>query len=869
MSVLDYIRFYREQGFNLIPLGFRTKKPVIDWKELQERMITDEEIQRYWGNEDVKYNVGIMCGKISGNLVVIDFDSEESFHKFFGNDNHNIYTVKSGREEGGAGYHVYFRTKTPVRSLDAYNEKNKKEISLKAEGSYVVAPPSIHPDTGRQYQIINKVLPIPVREEEDFREFFRELVERKGYRVKGHRDIIHIEELLKGVKEGNRDNSLLYLLTFLRRAKVEKKKALELAKKWNQRNQPPLPESDVEYKTDYVYSHEPYKYKFSIDPGLAVISDDLEIREIEISPEDITVSGRRRTEEGRLPVSGDIIEIPGEDDYVVLGKEAVQYVYVKENGDKVKETPKTVITGLFRINRRYDIDGATFFDVSTERRLKVVSMDSLLKLLKSEGKVVKSSMLSDVVSAIASNVKEVEKGHSAIGIYEKEDGGLEVCLSPIPITDEQQIVQLELKDAINYKARREDIERYVTYMGFFYPHEMLPVLGSAVMSPFSQIIKLLHIIFPILYLWGKHKNIGKSITVRTFTQGLYGLSMASADRLQSEFRFNEIMDSACLPRGFDEGEKLNFDKMVVIREACENPLISSRGKPDLTQVRYHSRLTPIFTGNDVKAKRPETLKRMFIIHFNEYRTESEEYEANSKKIRDLLKNLKPVGFELMRFSCQVIKTKENLYNLIRAITNRLTEVYKFEDVTKSESWSVVYLGLVLWHRFCKKHGIDWKLPTPAEFAEKVIRRIEGSTWGEVEEAAIAFRDWFEGWLVKNTVNEKDETGLAMKQIKGEGKIIKSGFIENSKGEKIFGYWITNTVLQEYTRDARAMDLPPITNLKRLAESVSQTFDIPIDKIADEDTGKRKKLSEEIQRAATFIPVEDRIMEIQRGEEAEK
>jgi len=856
VSVLSYIQEYREQGFNLVPLKFRDKVPTVKWDEFQQREITEEEIKKYWNGEE-RHNIGIVCGKISGNLTVIDFDTVEAFEKFFGKDNNGIYAVKTGR-----GVHVYYRTKRPVKTLKVLNKNGQEEITLKGEGGYVVAPPSVHP-SGVQYEVMNKVLPIPQREEEDFREFFRELAEKMGYRVQGRRETIKIEEILKGVKEGNRDNSLLYLLTFFRRAKVEKKKALELVKKWNQRNQPPLPESDVEYKVDYVYNMDkPYKYKFSIDPELAVISDDLEIREIEISPDDITVSGRRRTEEeGRLPVSGDIIEIPGEDDYVVLGKEAVQYVYVKENGEKVKETPKTVITGFFRINKRFDIDGTTFFDVSTERRLKVVSMDSLLKLLKSEGKVVKSSMLSDVVSAIASNVKEVEQGHSAVGIYEKEDGSLEVCLSPIPITDEQQIVLLELKDAINYKARAEDIQRYITYMGFFYPYEMLPVLGSAVMSPFSQIIKQLHIIFPILYLWGKHKNIGKSITVRTFTQGLYGLSMASADRLQSEFRFNEIMDSACLPRGFDEGEKLNFDKMVVIREACENPLISSRGKPDLTQVRYHSRLTPIFTGNDVKAKRPETLKRMFIIHFDEFRAESEEYEENSKKIRDLLKNLKPVGFQLMEFSCQVIKTKENLYNLIRAITNRLTEVYKFEDVTKSESWAVIYMGLVLWHKFCKKYGINWELPKPEEFAEKVIRRVEGSTWGEVEEAAIAFRDWFEGWLVKNTVYNKDETGLAIKRIKGEDKIIKYEFVENSKGEKIFGYWITNTVLQEYTRDARAMDLPPISNLKRLAESVSQTFDIPIEKIAREKGGMPKWIGSKT-RIATFIPVEDREMEAQ-------
>ena len=834
-EISEYVSEYRERGLNLVPLKFRDKVPVVKWDEFQRRLITEEEIRKYW-NGEIKHNIGIVCGAISGNLAVIDFDTREAFYKFFGENNNSIYTVKAGR-----GVHVYFRTKRPVKTLKILNGEGREEIILKGEGSYVVAPPSVHP-SGAQYEILNKI-PIPQRDEEDFREFFRELAEKKGYKVRGQREVIVIEEILKGVNEGHRDNSLLYLLTFLRRAGLEEQRAFELAKQWNQRNHPPLPISDVEYKLRYVYSHEPYRYRFSLNPKTVTISDDLEIRDISnsITYDEIT-RGTSGVTETRKIKDGEIIEIPGENDYVFLGKNVVQYVYVNENGKKVTETPKSVISGFFRINKRYDIDGFTYFDVSTERRLKVVSMDSLLKLLKSEGKVLKGRMLSDVVGIIASSVKEVEQGHSTIGIYEKEGNGeLEVCLTPIPVTDEQQIVQLELKDAISYRATKEDIEIYISYMEFFHPYEVLPVLGLAVMSPFSLIIKSFHIILPILYLWGKHRNIGKSKTVQVFTEGFYGLGMASADRLLSEFRFNEIMNSACLPKGFDEGEKINFDKMVVIREACENQMISSRGRPDLTQVRYYSRLTPFFTGNDVKAKRPETLKRMFIVHFDEYRANTKEYEANAKKLEDLINSLNPVGFELMKFVCNSVKTKENLYNLIRKTRDLLLKVYRFEDVTKSWSWGTCYLGLVLWRRFCKKYGVDWKLPTPAEFAEKVIKNIESSTWEEVEEIATAFRDWFDGWLE----NKREKTGLA-----------EHGFVENNKGGMVSGYWITNTVLQEYKKDAKGKDMPPISNLKRLAESISQTFDIPIERIAGEKGGKVCWIKGK-SRVATFIPTEDK------------
>jgi len=792
MSVIsEYINEYREQGLNLVPLKFRDKVPVVKWDEFQTREITEQEIEKYWNGEE-KHNIGIVCGKISRNLVVIDFDTTEAFYRFFGENNNSIYTVKTGR-----GIHVYFRTKKPVKTLRILNDEGKEEITLKGEGSYVVAPPSLHP-SGVQYKILNKV-PIPVREEEDFREFFRELAEKKGFKVQGQREIIEIEQILKGVNEGHRDNSLLYLVTFMRRAGVEQDRAIELAKKWNQRNHPPLPTSDIEYKVRYVYSHEPYKYRFNVNPRTVMITDELEIKDIA----DEILHSTNTKETSKVPEiktdkREDIIEIPGEDDYIVLGKDVIQYVHVKEGSDgEVKETAKSVISGFFRINKRYDIDGFTYFDVSTERRLRVVSMDSLLRLLKSEGKVLKNRMLTDVVGIIASNVKEVEQGHSAIGIYEKEGNSkLEVCLTPIPITDEQQNIQIELKEAIEYNVKREDIEKYISYMDFFHPYEMLPILGLAVMSPFSLIIKSFHIIVPILYLWGKHRNIGKSRTIQVFSEGFYGVSLASAEKLESDFRFNEIMNSACLSKGFDEGEKINFDKMVVIREACENPMISSRGRPDLTQIRYYSRLVPFFTGNDVKAKRPETLKRMFIVHFDEYRTENKEYKEKAEQLEDIVNSLNPVGFELMKFTCKVIGTKENLYRLIKKSRDLLLKVTRFDDITKSWSWGTCYLGLILWHKFCKKYQIHWAVPNPKEFAEKVIQKIERTTWGEVEESATAFRDWFDGWLEKRTTWEKDEGGLLTKQIKGENEIFKFDIIQNNKGEEVSGYWITNTVLQE-------------------------------------------------------------------------
>lgn len=129
---------YRERGWSPIPLKIRSKAPKLpkDHKFLSRRA-TDEEFASF----DFRHNVGIVAGKVSRVIVLDDDDGGETLRK---NGWHTpaTITVKTSR-----GYQYYFRC--PEEGFPTFDVADKLEV--RGDGSYVVAPPSVHP-SGSVYE---------------------------------------------------------------------------------------------------------------------------------------------------------------------------------------------------------------------------------------------------------------------------------------------------------------------------------------------------------------------------------------------------------------------------------------------------------------------------------------------------------------------------------------------------------------------------------------------------------------------------------------------------------------------------------------------------------------------------------------------
>src|SRR3990172_8545079 len=148
INTVDYALFYAAKGWRVFPCQPHDKLPAIKWKEgctIQPDMI------RAWWKENPEYNVGIVTGGRSG-IIVLDVDpehgGEESLLALVADLGQLSTTPES--LTGGGGRHLLFAH--PGVEITNSAGRLGPGLDIRGDGGYIVAPPSIHPDTGRTYE---------------------------------------------------------------------------------------------------------------------------------------------------------------------------------------------------------------------------------------------------------------------------------------------------------------------------------------------------------------------------------------------------------------------------------------------------------------------------------------------------------------------------------------------------------------------------------------------------------------------------------------------------------------------------------------------------------------------------------------------
>lgn len=138
---------YFYEGLSTIPLT--GKRASISWMPFQETIAIPSTIHD-WAKSGKLHNVGIVCGDVSKNLVVMDLDGQAAIETFERQFPYllDTFTVLTG---SGKGKHLYFHVDDlPPTTRLIY--PNHQAIELRANGCYVVAPPSLHPVTHAAYR---------------------------------------------------------------------------------------------------------------------------------------------------------------------------------------------------------------------------------------------------------------------------------------------------------------------------------------------------------------------------------------------------------------------------------------------------------------------------------------------------------------------------------------------------------------------------------------------------------------------------------------------------------------------------------------------------------------------------------------------
>lgn len=203
-ELMDSALKYAEAGFAVFPLIPRGKVPATA-HGFKDATRDTEQIRKWW-TEIPDCNIGIATGQASGGLVVIDVDDGHGDGR--GSDSMYDWEHANGKLPdtvtcitGSGGYHYYY--------YDAERFGNRSgllhNVDVRAEGGYVVAPPSVHPNGNRyEWDAMSELGTVPIpHDDPQVRKFLAPIRKRDERAVSDNPAVF---------PEGERTDSLIRLV---------------------------------------------------------------------------------------------------------------------------------------------------------------------------------------------------------------------------------------------------------------------------------------------------------------------------------------------------------------------------------------------------------------------------------------------------------------------------------------------------------------------------------------------------------------------------------------------------------------------------------------------------------------------------------
>ena len=159
---------YLAAGLSVLPARKKEKCPAFKWKEYQERIPTECEVMTWFANNHDA--ICIVCGKVSGNLEVIDFDNHgELFPKWKDAIPTNLFGKLVVEQTPSGGYHVAYKCENEV-STNLKLVQGKRDdklvtlIETRGTGGLVLCSPT---DGYELVQGAYEALPCLTKEEQE------------------------------------------------------------------------------------------------------------------------------------------------------------------------------------------------------------------------------------------------------------------------------------------------------------------------------------------------------------------------------------------------------------------------------------------------------------------------------------------------------------------------------------------------------------------------------------------------------------------------------------------------------------------------------------------------------------------------------
>lgn len=141
LALKHALRHAVADGWRVFPCEPRGKRPIVKWRT---EATTDTDTIRAWWDTEPHANLGVCTGD---GLIVIDLDGPDGANTYDLLVAHLGALPKTLTANTGKGRHLYYRA-------DGYDLRNSAGklgpgVDIRAEGGYVIAPPSMHPSGAR------------------------------------------------------------------------------------------------------------------------------------------------------------------------------------------------------------------------------------------------------------------------------------------------------------------------------------------------------------------------------------------------------------------------------------------------------------------------------------------------------------------------------------------------------------------------------------------------------------------------------------------------------------------------------------------------------------------------------------------------
>jgi KaiC/GvpD/RAD55 family RecA-like ATPase len=265
-----------DQGYMPIPLqnveGGRKKPAIPSWREYQQQRPSRAIVEAWFQSGD--FNMAILTGKVSG-CIVVDLDGQIADPETWVFTHLGIAGPALIVGTGGGGAHLYYAhpggtvsNGVKLATVDGVT------VDLRADGGYVVAPPSIH-DNGVYYEFVRGYWNTHLTQ---FPQELQNLIAKRTEHgallasdVVGSNDL---DQLLEGVGEGGRNHAAAKVCGYFLKIATDERAAWVMVKLWNEKNSPPLPEHELRQTFDSIQRREAAKPKDVVE----VVQDDGSVR---------------------------------------------------------------------------------------------------------------------------------------------------------------------------------------------------------------------------------------------------------------------------------------------------------------------------------------------------------------------------------------------------------------------------------------------------------------------------------------------------------------------------------------------------------------------------------------------------------------